>query len=441
MCTLATKSEVEISMPADDHSDRHAGPARLASFWVVLAGVFNVVARIPFPLRLPFSPYYVSAPFVGFFLFLSSPGFRLRLVYFSVVMVWAWFAGYLFGTSITVMASQSLFMLFALISIETIVNWSIKSPNFPIESERIFDLISALVILLFIIQTILDFDFPGTGGYRRYKMSTSLFFTPNDMALFLSVYILLIISGKKPIIIKCAVCFLILAINKYNDANLALASNAIAISIAIFLRIFRQFRFPLIWLIFFVSIPAAFIPLTVVKFGRNSAGNIFEAIWRIFTLNRFHLKGSIYDRTDALIIGVTEFGKSNFLGLGPGGSVQALSKEGNLLYSAKSLHNGLAELFFELGPVFILPFMIIVSINVIRLIGRPRLSKEDAAVFTLIVSLPLMAMVQSAGFMSNYAFWTCAATVWARSRVVSGANWMPQKISPSADFHDSIGPA
>lgn len=397
--------------------ERRASLAKILAQWVILAGILNVVIRIPLTPEADLSAYYASSPIIAAILFLSSSGFRRRIIFLAAALSWGWFAGYLFGTATQSMIVQTAFVFLSFMSIESVINWRNKSPDFYKNSEKIYDFATLFVVIVFVVQTIFDFDVPGTSGYRDRGLSSSIYFTPNDLALYISTYLVLIIFSNKRILVKIVIFLVVFFINLYNDANLALAANFVTALMALLIGSVRKIPYPFL----LISAPIAIaIPLAVgfILGSSASGGGVDEvtgALWKILTLERFYLGGSLYDRTDALIIGMTEFAHSNFLGLGPGGSTAVLAKEENILATAKSMHNGLAELSFDLGPSFIIPLIIVVSISIYRLMFTRRPSSEEYSLFTLILCFPLLSMVQS-GFLANYGFLTCATTIWLRAR-------------------------
>lgn len=400
-----------------EHQPIKEGQAKSLGRLVVLAGVLNVVARVQAD-EFNISVYYAVAPLVAVFLFVSSRGFRIRLVYFSLIMLWGWFAGYLFGTAQSVMVIQTVFLLLCFIAIEAIINWSVGSPTFYRDSERLFDCVTSFILLVFVAQTIFDFDVPGSAEYRQYDISTSIFFTPNDLALYLSTYLVFAVFSNKNLLLRFLIFFCIFYVNFLNDANLAIAANTIVGMVAVLSWVVRKVRYPTV----VVIVPMVILgPLGLIAIlgASNSGGGvdrILLVVQQILNLERFHLAGSIFDRADALIIGMTEFAATNFLGFGPGGTTAVLKKEENFLVSAQTIHNALAELAFDFGPAFIVPFVLAVGGSIFRIARYPRPSKDQYALLSLILSLVPMAMIQSGGFISNYGFWMCATVIWIRSR-------------------------
>lgn len=99
------------------------------------------------------------------------------------------------------------------------------------------------------------------------------------------------------------------------------------------------------------------------------------------------------------------------MGLGPAGSVHTLSLPNSELLTAKSLHNAIAEVLVEFGPA-----ALVVGFFLLRPYGRALLStrptRQQISQMCLIAAAPMLSVSQSAGYISNYAFWLTAFIIW-----------------------------
>lgn len=142
---------------------------------------------------------------------------------------------------------------------------------------------------------------------------------------------------------------------------------------------------------------------------------------RIYNLKPYGLGGSIFDRTDALIYAISSFHSTAWLGLGPGGTVYMLSLPDYELLTAKSLHNALAEFFFEFGPVALLVMYFAFRKFWSALVSiRP--SAHQKAILAFVAAAPLLSVSQSSGFISNYSFWLTVFLVWSDRSVLTHVN-------------------
>jgi hypothetical protein len=158
----------------------------------------------------------------------------------------------------------------------------------------------------------------------------------------------------------------------------------------------------------------------------------FDSLGRVFQLEPYHLGGSIYDRTDALIYAIQEMASSLFLGLGPAGSVYMLSLPDFQLMSAKSLHNAVAELVVELGPVMLFVVGWLLK-PVFFSLNKTQLNSREYGRILLCAAAPLLSVSQSSGYISNYAFWLVAYVIWNNDVSSLGANQSIQSDAMAGD--------
>lgn len=378
-------------------------------------------------LRVPgtsISAYYAIAPLLAVYLAISSPGVWRRASIVGAIVIYGWCAGFMFGTPAIVMAKQTVFYALAYLTIEAIFCGTALQPSgFIRKAESFLDFAFAALVTIVVIQTALNFDLPGTWGYRSMSYSSAVFYTPNDLALFLTAYLVLVVFGSKDVKWKALIAVLVLGINVYNESRLAIAANSVTIAAALAISLISgRVKYPLA--AFFGGVVAAIAVVAVagIAFRIELVQQVGEALRRIFTLDQFRLAGSIYDRTDALIIGLREYFQSGGIGLGPGGSAHLFTLPWYHGMTAESLHFALAEFAVDLGPPFWLAFLILVARTFWTLLWRERPSASEVGQFVILISLPVLSMIQSSGFISNYGAWAALTLVWLRAEKVSRNN-------------------
>ena len=116
----------------------------------------------------------------------------------------------------------------------------------------------------------------------------------------------------------------------------------------------------------------------------------------ILKLERFYSAGSIFDRADAVIIGLQNLLKTGGFGIGLGGCLNILDGE---LATAKSMHNIFIQCIVELGIGFLIIYWVYIS----KLYSHATSLSWFKLCFFL--TLPLSSSISSGGIMSNYMFW------------------------------------
>lgn len=362
------------------------------------------------------SGFYVSAPFIIFWIWSTSAEARARAIGVGLIVGYGWVVGITYGTPLRDMASQTVFYFLALTIVELLLCWKRNSASFERDAERLMDVLAAVALLIFILQMLFGFDVPGTWGYRQYGYGTAYFYTPNDLALFLSAYLILVLFGEKPFASKVAIACSVLLINVVNDARAALLVCIMAPFTAMVMPLLMpRFSYPALVFVAGCMLFAGSALAGAVFLAIDDAESALEAVGRVATLEPFLQPGSVFNRTDALIFNLIEMGKAWWLGVGPGGTVHVLTMPQYDAMTAQSLHNAIAELVFDLGPAFYIPFTVIIALLLARYILAERLGRADLGRFTFLLCLPLLSIVQSSGYISNYAFWATAVLVFVRT--------------------------
>ncbi|MBO5723658.1 MAG: hypothetical protein J6S58_02400, partial [Lentisphaeria bacterium] len=119
-------------------------------------------------------------------------------------------------------------------------------------------------------------------------------------------------------------------------------------------------------------------------------------VLQLLRLERYNMAGSIYDRTDAIIIGLQHLIKTGGIGIGLGGAYNILDGE---LETARSMHNIFVQTLVELGVIFLVVYIL----YLFRLYFNTSILNWFKWCFFLL--LPLSSSISSGGILSNYMFW------------------------------------
>lgn len=379
---------------------------------IIVLGALNAVFRLP---GTSLSGFYLVAPIVISWLWLTSADARLRAMLVGLVFGYGWLAGLLYGTPMRDMIVQTAFYFLAVTMMEVVLCWKRNSRSFERDAERLFDLLAGAAFLIFVLQLLLNFDVPGTWGYRMYGYGTAYFYTPNDLALYLTAYLVVVLFGPKPTMAKIAIAGGVFLVNLTNDARAAMVVCLAAPLVWLIVPLLaRRFAYPA--LVFLAGGGALAVSglLAAATFGIDDAASAVEGVERVITLNPFMTPGSIFNRIDALIFNLIEMNHSWWLGLGPGGTVYVLTMPQYDAMTAQSLHNAVVELAFDLGPAFYIPFSVLFMRLFLHYLLAERLALADLGRFAFLLFLPFMGVVQSSGYISNYAFWAAAVFIWVR---------------------------
>jgi hypothetical protein len=369
---------------------------------------------------IPVTPYYVIAPFVALWLLFVSRRFRLWSVGGLLVLGYGLFVGTWYGTPLGMQAAQCL-KFSQLLVLFGMLHWLREHDlDFGRRSANLLFAFLAGVVVIAGVQQQTGLEFGTVMNEESAIWLNTVFFTPNDLGLFLvTAWIALLVSNRGAAL-KLVLTAAIVVLNVRNDAKAALIAMALIAALLVLVWIAVRMAVRPVWI---VAIGLATTVLAVgfyadVEFGFNeqevsALTLLVDPLLRIVTLDPYDLGGSIFDRTDSLIYALTELKTNHWLGLGPGGSVYVLSLPKYELLTAKSLHNAIAELAVDFGPVFMLPSAIVVAGVIARLgLASRHLTLRDSSRAALVSALPFLAVSQSSGYVSNYAFWIAAYVVW-----------------------------
>jgi hypothetical protein len=275
------------------------------------------------------------------------------------------------------------------------------------------------VFAMAIVQDVTGFQIPTVVNDESGIWLNTFFFTPNDLGLFLVAFLGVVLACRGRAVIKLAYLVMFTVLNIRNDAKAVLIASMLMAGTLFAVWIGRLARVPpalvLVVLMGSTTLAALSYADSAIEVNGQAVSVtdlLVDPIRHIINLDPYNLGGSIFDRTDALIYGVTELKRMHWLGLGPGGSVHVLALPRYELLTAKSLHNALAELFVDFGVVFLGLFLVFAARCLWPIVKSSRVSVRDASRAALFVALPFMSVSQSSGYISNYAFWIAAFLVW-----------------------------
>lgn len=385
-------------------------------FLLTFLAAWNAVLRPA--ATIPITPYYLLMPFAIVFLIIRENYVRKWSIGFLVFAIYGVAVGFVFGVPFLMQITQ-LLKYAQLITFLLMLTWLYRTG--PDSAAGLHDLVGVLTMLVFGIaglQFFTGFEFPTVINEESGLWLNSFFYTPNDLALFLCGVFCLVVCGEYSLRKKILFAFAFFVINIRNDAKSAILAAIIMMATYYFLKFCRKFKIkPLVGLLFLL-ISALFVILimddAIIEIG-DSEFNFFQLFIdpfeRIYNLDPYNLGGSIFDRTDALIYSIEAFKSTAWLGLGPAGSVYNLTLPNYQILTAKSLHNAVAEVFFEFGPIALILFYLLLRPFRFALMSH-RPSSRQVCILCFVAASPLLSVSQSSGFISNYAFWLCAFLIW-----------------------------
>jgi hypothetical protein len=409
-----------MSMDAALASRMHP-PARSAmSPWfgyaVVWLAMGNAVLRPS--AEVPVTPFYVLAPLVIVLLAMSSRWFRGWLLAFTGIAIYGLIVGKVFGVPWGMQFAQ-LAKYLQLLCFFGLLRWLHEVD--PEAGKRFVKVVMGLTLLVFVValwQALTGLEIPTVVNEESALWLNTIFFTPNDVALFLGGVLCIVLASGAALTTKALVLALITTLNLRNDAKAVLIATALMLATLVILRACALLRLrPWVGLTALASLATLvllYLGEAEVEVGDtefNLLALIIEPVQRIVNLEAYELRGSIFDRADALIYGLQALKSTAYFGLGPAGSVYALSLPQYELVTAKSLHNALAEMVIEFGPAALLVGVFLLS-PVLRGLTAKRQSSMDRGRLLLFAASPLLSVSQSSGFISNYAFWLTAFLIW-----------------------------
>lgn len=378
-------------------------------------------------LTLPVTPYYLLMPFVLVLLATRTSWAGKWFFWLAVFSTYGLIVGTAYGVPLTMQFAQ-LLKYAQLVVFITILIWLHR--NDLDSSLRLRNMVRNLTLLVFIIaaiQTLTGFEFPTVVNEESSIWLNTFFFTPNDLALFLCGVFCLVLSSRASFLKKSLFFAAFIALNLRNDAKAAILASFLMLGMYSLVQACRTLHLrPLIGLLILVlSVPLTVLAMddTSIEIGETAFDfmQLFQGpIERVANLEPYDLGGSIFDRTDAFIHSIVALKSTHWLGLGPAGSVYTLSLPNFELLTAKSLHNALAEIVVEFGPAaLVIAFLILKPFGKALLSARP--TQHQIGQMCLIAAAPMLSVSQSAGYISNYAFWLTAFVVWHSNESTSPA--------------------
>jgi hypothetical protein len=266
--------------------------------------------------------------------------------------------------------------------------------------ESVYNHLRGVYILMIVLagfQFLTDFEFPNT----TYLGTINIYYwVDNDFGAALASFIpFLLVNPKKKITNKllAAIGLIIIA---YNGSRIALLSIIVFLLFNAVSRI-RWFGFVLAGILGL----ALFIIFKDYKLGGDTLYELLVDPFRhISTLTSYDKAGSINDRTNALIFGITELISTNGIGVGPGNATAMFELPEYFLPTAQSMHNFIAQVVVEYGWLtFVIGLYGTLNIyNYRRSIGIK--SKNDNLLLAFLLTAALASLSQSEGLFSNYYF-------------------------------------
>lgn len=388
----------------------------LIYYGIVLFAALNAVLRPS--LNVPITPYYILAPLI-FFVFVSQIAWaRQWFLWFFVFACYGLLMGTLYGVPLMMQLAQ-LLKYAQLITFLALLTWLCRSDHFgKFRLQKIAYLLTFLVFVIAAIQIITGFEFPTVVNEESSLWLNTFFFTPNDLALFLSGVTCLVLCSKTNFLNKVLFLIALFALNIRNDAKAAVLAACLIIGMYTMLSLCFKLRIrPIVAVLFLTTIVIvmfASLGDTTINIKETEFDFIqlfLDPFERIINLEPYDLGGSIFDRTDALIYSVEALRSTWWLGLGPAGTIYTLSLPNTELLTAKSLHNAIAEVIVEFGPASLI-IGYLLSKPLLKALFTTSPTNQQMALISFAVAAPLLSVSQSSGYISNYAFWLTAFLIW-----------------------------
>lgn len=387
-------------------------------FWyaLVFMATWNAVLRPS--LTIPVTPYYILMPCVCVLLATRTSWAGKWFFWLALFAAYGLIVGTAYGVPITMQFAQ-LLKYAQLVTFIVVLIWLYRAdPDSPRRLRNMVRTLTMLVFVIAVVQALTGLEFPTVVNEESSLWLNTFFFTPNDLALFLCGVFCLVLCSNTALWKKGLFFVAFIALNLRNDAKAAILASFLMVGMYALVQACRFLRVkPLVGLLaLIVSAPLAVIAMddTNIEVGDSEFDFIQlfqDPLERIANLEPYDLGGSIFDRTDALIHSIDAIKSTLWLGLGPAGSVYTLSLPNYELLTAKSLHNAVAEILVEFGPA-----ALVIAFLILRPYGRALLSvrptQQQVGQMCLIAAAPMLSVSQSAGYISNYAFWLTAFLVW-----------------------------
>lgn len=410
-------------------------PTTLSLYGMLLLACLNPVLRPA--LDLPITPYYVLVPFIAVVVLGASARLRVLAVAAGAFFFLVLLLGMLADTPLSVQLPQLLKYVQLLVLFAMLYLLRQSDPHFVSRCRRLVIGVALLAFAIAGLQGVWHFEFPTVVNEESSAWLNTFFFTPNDLALFLAPVLVLVVLGRGSALFKVLFIVAFIVLNVRNDAKAILIAAGLMLLVLACVKVGRALRLPPTLLIAAVAVLAVVGVLNYAdaafEFNEQEVSALellVDPLQRLWQLEPYNLGGSIFDRTDALIYALTELKAHHWLGLGPGGSVYVLSLPRYELLTAMSLHNAVAELAIDLGPVFALPLLIVLLRVIARVSRRGAYDTRDVARAAMVIALPFLAVSQSSGYISNYAFWVAAYLAWHMPAMPAARQRVTQRRAP-----------
>jgi hypothetical protein len=366
----------------------------------------------------PITPWYVIFPFVTVTLGLVSREFRRWTMWFGVLCIYGFFTGLSYGVPGEMIALQ-LLKYVELLAYMGLLSWLLKNNEHArADLMRLVVVLVMLVGLLAAVESATGFELPTVHSEESRDYLEAFFFTANDVGLFLGAVVVLVLASRARLFTKLLLVAAITMLNWRNDAKAVVLSTVLVVLMWMLLAVCQRLRVrPLTAILLFVVAVPLGIYVLVTQVAPEAEGDysvmqlLLDPLNHVMQLEPYELGGSVFDRTDSLIYNLRAFFSTYGLGLGPAGSVYTLSLAPNSTMTAASLHNAIAELFVELGPVALLLAVWFIA-PVIRAAATSAPTQRTRARLLLLAAAPLLSVSQSSGYISNYGFWLVAFVIW-----------------------------
>lgn len=383
---------------------------------VIFMAAWNAVLRPS--VSTPVTPYYVLMPILCLLLITRTAWAWRWFFWFLIITCYGLIVGVAYGVPLLMQAAQ-LLKYAQLVTFFVLLIWlcrsDIRAP------ERLHRMVWALTICVFAIagvQAGTGLEFPTVVNEESGLWLNAFFFTPNDLALFLCGVLCIVLCGDTAAWKKGLFFVAFLGLSFRNDAKAAILASLLMISMhgLVWLCIRLRIKPVIGLLVLLIAVPIAVVVMGDITIEIGDSEFNFMQLFQepfdhIVRLEPYNLGGSVFDRTDALIYAIDAMKTRNWLGLGPAGSVYMLSLPNSELLTAKSLHNAIAEVLVEFGPVALwVGFFLFRPFGRALLSSRP--SRQQISQMCLIAAAPMLAVSQSSGYISNYAFWLTAFLIW-----------------------------
>jgi hypothetical protein len=379
---------------------------------VLLSAFMNSVLRIT-PTN-PFTLFRLISPLLVAYLIFFRHKNIWPICLYVLLLTYSTIANFFFGESPFFSAIYTLnyLYLFLLLFIfeELQIFWQ---KNFAFFYFTILKYTLYFIYLLYSVKKIFNFNI--FFNFDTYYYNNTMFVTPNDLALAISaIFIVILTTNFMKTPEKVLNLFVIITINYQNDSRSAFLANFISLITFAGYQLLKKvnpqkMKYQIGALLIAMTLSAVGIYSlkdASIKFVDNDFyfdAHIFDPIRRMIFLEPFRLGGSVYDRTDTAVFGLTEFYKTYGIGLGAGGSITVLEMIYYTTSTAKSVHNFLLEWILDFGWLALTLYAAIVIIYFKLLLNISRL--KSFALIVFLPAVPLLGASQSSGFVSNFLFW------------------------------------